>query len=264
LVVARKWSEGEDRSGASTGWVQLRLNPDTAIDALAIAAATERSDDSDSVDKLRIGPGLGTEFGQVFRRPTPEGAAPWLSGAFYSDDLERAATALLELRAVPLPRVRDPVTLPLRRLRELGSVGPDIRDIRDGFERSEAPSSYPALWNHDSDERLSVSAEADVYLTPLARARRGRPLRDHLVLWESSGRLMVRLDSGWSRTGSLLSSCPSEPWAACGGPYALVTAMGKTTIASSRSGLTPRLGWYQPRWVQRRPGVPGFQGSGVL
>ena len=82
---------------------------------------------------------------------------------------------------------------------ELGQVGPDRRDVWDGFERADAVTAYPMVENHDTEQRKRLVAAPDKYLAPLAKLRPGRHLKSVAQLWPKAGRLLVaerlRLDT---------------------------------------------------------------------
>ena len=82
---------------------------------------------------------------------------------------------------------------------ELGQVGPDRRDVWDGFERTDAVTAYPMVENHDTEQRKRLVAAPDKYLAPLAKPRPGRHLKSVAQLWPKAGRLLVaerlRLDT---------------------------------------------------------------------
>lgn len=70
-------------------------------------------------------------------------------------------------------------------------LGPDRRDIYDGFRVSKVETSYPAFWGHDASKVTTVAMDPNSWLSPLAKARRGRHLRDAALLWSRAARLMI-------------------------------------------------------------------------
>ena len=90
-----------------------------------------------------------------------------------------------------MPGEGDVASIQLCRLRELGQVGPDRRDVWDGFERTDAVTAYPMVENHDTEQRRRLIAVPDKYLAPLAKARAGRHLKSVAQLWPKAGRLLV-------------------------------------------------------------------------
>ena len=74
---------------------------------------------------------------------------------------------------------------------DLGQVGPDRRDVWDGFERTDSVTAYPMVENHDTEHRKSLSTQPNKYLAPLTTARQGRHLKSAAQLWPRAGRLLV-------------------------------------------------------------------------
>jgi len=104
-------------------------------------------------------------------------------------------------------------SVPLCPLGELGELGPDRRDIYDGFEVLDAtssPTGYPAIWGHDAQEVQTLVQQPNAYLLPLSQARPGRPLRDSQLLWRRAGNLLVA-ERMWLNTHRLVAVFISEP-----------------------------------------------------
>jgi hypothetical protein len=84
--------------------------------------------------------------------------------------------------------------LPLCPLQQLGELGPDVRDIYDGFEILEdtsTPTDYPAFWRHDAATVTTLHQSPNAYLAPLRRPRPKRPLRDAELLWSRAGKVLI-------------------------------------------------------------------------
>jgi hypothetical protein len=76
----------------------------------------------------------------------------------------------------------------------LGELGPDVRDIYDGFEILEdtsTPTNYPAFWGHDAETITTLHQSPNAYLAPLRRPRPKRPLRDAELLWSRAGKVLI-------------------------------------------------------------------------
>lgn len=82
-------------------------------------------------------------------------------------------------------------SLALCPLGQLGSLGPDARDIHDGFRLAKGKTAYAAFWSHDASHVTDISQAPNRYLSPLARAKAGRNLRDVTLLWPRAGRIML-------------------------------------------------------------------------
>ena len=77
----------------------------------------------------------------------------WTGVQFARVDLLRCALRLLtagEVRIPGQPRSGDVSLCPMS---ELGSVGPDRRDVWDGFQVTDAVTPYPFVENHDTEMR---------------------------------------------------------------------------------------------------------------
>ncbi|MDD9852329.1 MAG: hypothetical protein OXU78_00005 [Deltaproteobacteria bacterium] len=88
----------------------------------------------------------------------------------------------------------------LHPLSEFAGVGPDPRTVYDGFEDVERRTEYPAFWGHKTEERCSLTAAPNIFLSPIYEPRsrpgtaRKRGLHkdypDHLWGW-GSGRVCL-------------------------------------------------------------------------
>jgi hypothetical protein len=201
LLVARK---EPDRDGtAETVWVNLTRNPRNITEALALADAVLRAKPaplSDSgVVRLRTD---GEEWGEIFRvRWADFRDGLWFPGSFARTDLNRAAWNLIKEGRLLSG------TVSMVRLGDLFELGPDRRDIHDGFTRGRDPTPYPALWGHGSGKVKTLVLEPNAFLVPRPKRAPGRPLRPAHLLWKRAGRLLIaerlrlnthRLTAGWT------------------------------------------------------------------
>ena len=94
------------------------------------------------------------------------------------------------------------------RLDELGQVGPDVRDIWDGFKPTNSVTPYAMVEGHDTNQRRFMTTEPNKYLSALAEPRPGRNLKSAEQLWSRAGHLLVagrpRLNT--MRVAAILSS----------------------------------------------------------
>jgi hypothetical protein len=206
LVVARRLRSLE--KPGPTKVINLWLKPKTSIEALSLAELARRA------RGVRLDPDTGTEelrsdtvkFGEVILCP-PERirAKQWnKEAAFAQTELCRAAYHLARGQ-IYVPGRGCVGSVELTPLHKLGTVGPDRRDIHDGFRLSTGPTAYAAFWGHDTETIRCLKQDPNSYLSALARATRGRPLRDPNLLWLRSGRLMIaeRLRVNTARVVSL-------------------------------------------------------------
>ncbi len=211
LLVAVK----EKHSPANAQVVSLNLwrNPTTAFEALAIYNAA-RSSVPDlsagqgslqlSIGENKVGEAIAMNW-QALRKHFL-----WmLPAAFAQSDLIRAAYHLLEGK-LWLPTKKGLQDIALCPLNSLGTLGPDRRDIHDGFNLSKSQTAYPSFWGHDATSVLTIEQEPNKYLTPLTKAKPGRGLRKLDDLWPLAGRLLIG-ERFWIKTQRLVALHLTEP-----------------------------------------------------
>ena len=195
LVIARKreHANGDERVNCVNLWRQ----PRNAVEALSVARALLKSDPPDVQKEpgtLEIAPN-GEKLGEALSVPWS-----WLRGQLWSfpcsfaqADLIRVLFHLLNgklyLPGEGLFPKRGKIALCA--LQNLGKLGFDRRDIHDGFTLAGSRTSYPAFWGHDAEAVLSMAQRPNRYLTPRARAARGRPLRRASDLWQKAGQVLI-------------------------------------------------------------------------
>ncbi|MBI4337121.1 MAG: hypothetical protein HY683_04740 [Chloroflexi bacterium] len=197
LLVARKLRSFEASPPLVTESVvclNLWKNPTTPVEALAVAHIVAREAPPD----LEKGQGalsvdLGeVKFGEAVAMPWAElREQPWmLPCAFAQSDLLRAAMHLARGN-LWMPGRDIAGTIPLCPLGSLGTLGPDRRDIHDGFRLAKGQTAYPAFWSHDAATMTTLAQAPNRHLSPLPRAKTGRPLRRATDLWPKAGRLLL-------------------------------------------------------------------------
>jgi hypothetical protein len=207
LLVARKLDKGEDISNKSTVIINLWRNPDTAFEALSIYHTLQNQAAPPGVR----GQGamefpLGKEkLGEALSFPWQE-MQQWhewiLPCAFAQSDLVRAAY-FLSKGELWLPGMKEKFPVPLRRMGDFATLGPDRRDIHDGFKVSRHPTAFPAFWGHDAQTITMLEQEPNAFLMPLAEAKESRPLRKTEDLWPLAGKIMMA-ERIWLKTQRLL------------------------------------------------------------
>lgn len=110
--------------------------------------------------------------------------------AFAQSELIRAA---LHLRngTLYVPPTGSGPPIALCPLSELGDLGPDRRDIWDGFEEGTGRTPYRAVWGHVAEDLRTLHPKPNRYLVALPSARKGRPLRQAVELWKGAGRIVL-------------------------------------------------------------------------
>ena len=157
--------------------------------AQAVTATTPANFDDSGTALLDVD---GRHVGEVFSIPESRFAGKkWPGVQFARADLIRCASRLLDDGEIRVPGEESSSTVALCRLGELGEVGPDRRDVWDGFERTDSVTAYPMVENHDTEQRRRMVAAPDKYLAPLVEPRPGRNLKAVEQLWPKAGRLLV-------------------------------------------------------------------------
>ena len=200
LIATRRPANGNDAEDRTT-FVNLWQNPKGVLDAHLVAEAVNSTQPARIED---TGTALlevdGEHVGEVFSIPESKlKGKQWVGVQFARADVVRSALRLLEDGEVWIPGEVGVGSVPMCRLDEIGEIGPDRRDLWDGFERTDSVTAYPMVENHDTEKRRSIRVEPDKYLAPLATPRSGRNLKSSEQLWPKAGRVLVaerlRLDT---------------------------------------------------------------------
>lgn len=192
LLVATRRPQGGNPEEHRTTFVNLWQNPDGVLDAhrmaQAVTGTTAAKFEGSGAAMLEVD---GKHVGEVLSIPeTSFAGKKWPGVQFARADLIRSASKLLD-GGVWLPGEESLLKVPLCRLVELGQVGPDRRDVWDGFERTDTVTAYPMVENHDTEQRKRIVAGIDAYLAPLVKPRPGRKLKSVEQLWPKAGQLLV-------------------------------------------------------------------------
>ena len=193
LLIATRRPDKNDGPERRTTFINLWQNPTGVLDAHRLAQAVT----STTPAKLEeTGTALlevdGRHVGEVLSIPESKlTGKKWSGVQFARTDLIRSALKLLDRGEIWLPGERGSVYIPFCLLKELGEIGPDRRDVWDGFQRTDVVTAYPMVENHDTNQRKGLLTEPDKYLAPLVQARPGRHLKQIDQLWPKAGRLLV-------------------------------------------------------------------------
>ena len=193
LLVATRRLDSNDTVGARTTFVNLWQNPNGVLDAHRVAQAitttTPAAFEGTGTALLEVD---GRHVGEMVSIPESTFAGKkWPGVQFARADLIRSAFRLLDDGEIRVPGQESSSRVTLCRLGDLGQVGPDRRDVWDGFERTDTVTAYPMVENHDTEQRKCMVVGPDKYLAPLAEPRPGRKLKAVEQLWPKSGRLLV-------------------------------------------------------------------------
>ena len=193
LVVARKRASDNEGSD-STVCVNLWRNPSNSIESLAIASQLTQVSPPNVLEgqgalELTMGK---TKIGEAISIPQSLLTTNlWHFGcAFAQAELIRTLLHLLEGNLY-LPGSGIGGTIPMRLLGEMATLGPNRRDIHDGFTTSEGPTSFPAIWGHDANDFTTISQTPNRYLAPRSEPKPGRNLRNVDDLWPRAGALLI-------------------------------------------------------------------------
>ena len=196
LLVAAKINEAPAADADNLTVVNLWRNPTSAIDAVTIFHALK---DNPTPPQLPQGQGalellMGQEkLGEAISISWEE-AKGWLQWmlpcAFAQSDLIRAAYQLLQGK-LWLPGYGIKGLIHLCALNSLVKLGPDVRDIHDGFKTSLSPTAYAAFWGHNAQSVFTMAQTPNAYLVPLPQAKKNRPLRRVEDLWPLAGRVLL-------------------------------------------------------------------------
>ena len=209
LIIARKVDDPHAAAPAEGDVVCLNLwkNPTTVVEALSVAHSLNNASPPD----ITTGQGahevmLGdAKFGEAVTIPwvnIRDGS--WMPPcAFAQSDLLRVAHHLVK-GTVHLPGTGATGKVALCSLQQLGGLGPDVRDIHDGFRLAKVVTAYPALWSHDASVMTTVARVPNQHLSPLDRPKTGRHLRNVDLLWPKAGRVLLA-ERLWLKTQRLVA-----------------------------------------------------------
>jgi hypothetical protein len=199
LLIARKRRRGKKDVTApySTQFINLWRNPKTSAHALAIGGAIVRGAPAPigsadkpvhSVSEVVVG---AEKYGETLEIPWDDVRdAPWIGGAFAQTNLVRMAWSIRQGRLY-VPGENRAGKVPICALQDLGSLGPDRRDIADGFTVSRSRTRYPALMGNRTEHIRTLGISPNKHLSPRTERAEGRPARDIGLLWPRAGRVMI-------------------------------------------------------------------------
>ena len=134
----------------------------------------------------------------------------WPGVQFARADVLRSALRLLDEGEVVIPGESATAKVPFCRLTDLGQVGPDRRDLWDGFQATDIVTAYPMVENHDTEIVRSIATEPGKYLSPLVEPRPGRRLKSTSQLWQRAGQLLIA-ERLWLNTTRVIAMHTGRP-----------------------------------------------------
>jgi hypothetical protein len=172
LIVA-DWV-GADSTQKPTKVVSLWTKPKSSVEALTVASLIRdvegaSLDDASGTEELRTGT---LKFGEMVRVPAREmSRGNWNEGAaFAQTELSRVAHHLWQGQ-ITSPGQGAIGKIPLTSLKSIADIGPDRRDIHDGFNPTDQVTEYPAVWGHDTTTVQCLAQQPNKYLMALAEPR---------------------------------------------------------------------------------------------
>ena len=216
LIIATRRRKGKPANGRSARFVNLWRNPNGIIDAHLTASAISATKPVEFDEAASAVIWLGNQIiGELIAMPESISESNrWLAVQFARIDVLRPALRLLNNGVVSLPGVRTRLMgqsqVPLCRLEELGEIGPDRRDVWDGFNPVSSITTYPMVENHDTEYRKGLAAEINKHLLPLREPRPGRKLKSAAELWNKAGGLLVA-ERLWLNTTRMIAMRANEP-----------------------------------------------------
>lgn len=239
LVVARKEPDNAQKDTARTICLNLWRNPVTITEALALAemAIGKSPAPIESEGSCRLQTD-GTVWGETVSIPWSEiGTKEWTRFLFAQTDLARAVFFLLQDNKLVLPGYENATRIPICPLGVLGTLGPDRRDIYDGFERSLGVTPYPAFWGHDSTAVTRMAQQSNAFLVARSTPAQGRPLRKASLLWPRAGRVMIA-ERTWLYTQRLVSVLlPERALSNVWWPFWFNDSFSRVNMQSAEKGL---------------------------
>jgi hypothetical protein len=192
LIVAQRF--GSKGSKSSTKVINLWTKPKSSVEALTLASLIRKAagaslNAASGSEELRTG---NRKYGEITLCPAADiKKEKWNEGAVFAQtELCRAAHFLLS-GTVFVPGSGPVGKIPLTRLKSIGDIGPDRRDIHDGFNETDQITEYAAYWGHDTESSQSISQHPNKHLMALPHAKKGRNLRDPHLLWSRAGKLLI-------------------------------------------------------------------------
>ena len=193
LLIATRRPRTQQNTEHRTTFVNLWQNPDGVLDAHRMAQAITRTTpaklEETGTALLEID---GHHVGEVVSLPESKIARrTWAGVQFSRADLIRSAYKLLDDGEMWFPGVEFPSKIWLCQLGEIGRVGPDVRRLSDGFDRTSSITAYPIVEGHNTTQRRSMTCSPDGYLSPLTKPRGGQRPGYGEALWRQSSQALV-------------------------------------------------------------------------
>ena len=197
LMIARKRESSDAKPSERVNCVNLWKQPRNSVEALRVARQLTESPPPDllkgqgALDIVQGEEKVGEAVSTLW--PTLRKSLWNFPCAFAQADLVRSLLYLLEGKLYLPARgiIHGKHKLKLSPLHKIAELGFDRRDIHDGFKLATYKTVYPAFWGHKARRMAALQQVPNSFLSPLPKAKPGRPLRKAAHLWEKGGRLLI-------------------------------------------------------------------------
>jgi len=217
LVIAKRLRKNQKSN--DTKFINLIKKPKSSIEALSLANQIQLSmgtylEDNLGPEELRIG---NKKMGEVILCPSSTiKEVPWLEHVPFAQTELCRITYHLMRGYIYIPSFGIVGNIPLIKLQEFRELGPDRRDIHDGFELSDEPTEYLAFWGHKTGIVNKMNQMPNIYLRALSKPKKNRTLRSPHLLWSRAGSVLIaeRLRLNTARLVSVRTCDPvlSNTW----------------------------------------------------
>ena len=191
LIIAKR-TAAQNRK--PTKIINLWTKPKSSVEALTVASLIKKTPGA-SLEKPSGTDEIGSssqKYGEIVLVGAEQiRGGDWNDGAVFAQTELCRCAHLLKEGKVFVPGVGIVGSIGMTRLKAIADLGPDRRDIHDGFKATDDETEYPAYWGHDTEEARGIAQQPNKYLMALSRAKKGRNLRDAHLLWSRSGGLLV-------------------------------------------------------------------------
>lgn len=239
LFIAKRLGPGD--LGGPTTYINLWRNARTIYEAIDLANRIAQIKQIVSINGTGITSiGSGDDkVGEMFTVPAVEGGENWTGALFAQTELMRTAWHL-QFGKLRVPGDATDHMIPVCRLDKLGSLGPDVRRLKDGFLYSSVDwSPYPAFWGHKSGQVTKLDQKSNGSL--LIRADSPKKVGYGAHLWERAGNILIveRLRSNTHRVIGLRFDKPilGNTWWSFQ-PFDLTELQQKTLLLWLNSSLS--------------------------
>jgi hypothetical protein len=185
--------KGAEGTEETTHVVNLWMKPKSSVEALTLANEVRRIDGASlggkGTSEILVG---NVKYGEIVEVPAADmRRANWNEAAAFAQTEVSRCAHFLRTGKVYIPSQGIVGEQPTARFKNFADVGPDRRDIHDGFRVTDQETEFPVLWGHDTTTVQVMGQRPNRYLMALSKAKKGRNLRDSELLWSRSGQLLL-------------------------------------------------------------------------